>query len=276
MDRAIRANVVINALNARGLYVITPCGDLSQYTGVTPCSASTSGTKAAFERQSALTEEDSLAELADGTGGNFFHNNNDLVEGFRRIAARPEFLYLLGFSPQNLKLDGSFHGLKVTIKGIHGDTLQARRGYYAPKHLNNPAEQAKEEITEALFSRDELRDIPIDLETQFFKPTPDSAKLAVIARVDVRQLHFQKVDGRNDNTLTVVSGVFDRNGNMIGGLTKVVDMKLKDETLASRLGKGIALKSSFDLTPGKYVVRLVVRDSEGQMMAARNGVVEIP
>lgn len=58
---------------------------------------------------------DVLADLADATGGFFFHNNNDLDEGFRRLAGRPEFSYLLGFSPQNLKLDGKYHKLKVTL-----------------------------------------------------------------------------------------------------------------------------------------------------------------
>jgi hypothetical protein len=36
------------------------------------------------------------------------------------------------------------------------------------------------------------------------------------------------------------------------------------------------MKTSFDVAPGSYVIRLVVRDSEGQTMAARNRVVEIP
>jgi VWFA-related protein len=271
LDRAIRANVIISTIDARGLYTIQPC-DLSDRT----CTATNSGIKAGFERESALATEESLAEIADGTGGTFYHNNNDLAEGFRRVAARPEYLYILGFSPQNLKFDGNIHALKVTLKPSSGYTLQSRHGYYAPKHEANAAEQAKQEITEALFSRDEMRDIPVDFQTQFFKPTPDSASLAVVARVDVRQLHFQKVDGRNRDTLTIVSGVFDRNGNLIHGTEKTVDMKLKDETLATRVASGIAVKSSFDLIPGKYVVRVVVRDSEGQMMAARNGVVDIP
>jgi hypothetical protein len=30
------------------------------------------------------------------------------------------------------------------------------------------------------------------------------------------------------------------------------------------------------VTPGSYVIRVVVRDDEGQMMAARNGAIEIP
>ncbi len=59
-------------------------------------------------------------------------------------------------------------------------------------------------------------------------------------------------------------------------MEKTVDMKLKDETLARRLNGGITVKSGFDVTPGSYFVRLIVRDSEGQKMAAINGAVEIP
>jgi hypothetical protein len=54
---------------------------------------------------------------------------NDLDEGFRRTADAPEYIYVLGFSPQ--KLDGQFHKLKVTWKGSQKLTLQVRRGYYA-------------------------------------------------------------------------------------------------------------------------------------------------
>jgi hypothetical protein len=36
------------------------------------------------------------------------------------------------------------------------------------------------------------------------------------------------------------------------------------------------LKTSFDVKPGTYLVRQVVRDSEGSQLAARNGAVVIP
>jgi VWFA-related protein len=270
LDLAIRSNVVISTLDARGLYTVG--ADASR-----PGSSFTAGiVKARLEHESAQVEGEVLGELADGTGGTFFHNNNDMNEGFRRVAASPEFVYLMGFSPQNLKLDGSFHALKVTLKNGSGLSLQARRGYYAPKHAQDPAEQAKQELREALFSREEMQDIPIELQTQFFKPTDVTAKLAVLARVDLKRLRFRKAEGRNLNTLTVVSGVFDRNGNYISGIVKTIEMRLKDETFEARLAAGLTIKSSFDLTPGNYVVRLVVRDAEGQTMSARNGAVQIP
>ncbi|MGC2730709.1 MAG: hypothetical protein WA254_16070, partial [Candidatus Sulfotelmatobacter sp.] len=82
-------------------------------------------------------------------------------------------------------------------------------------------------------------------------------------------------EGRNNNVLTCVSALFNRNGNFVEGIEKTVTMKLKDETLEHKLSSGITLKTSFDVKPGSYLVRLVVRDAEGQMMSAENGTVEI-
>ena len=213
--------------------------------------------------------------MADGTGGVFFHNSNDFDEGFRRVAETPEYSYMLAFVPQNLKPDGSFHSLKVTLKSPQKLSLQARRGYYAPKNFASPEEQAKQEIEDATFSQEELHNLPVNLHTQFFKASDEDAKLVVLAHVDVRHLRFRKVEGRNDNTLTCVSALFNRNGNYLQGMEKIVTLHLKDETLEHKLSSGFTLKTSFDVKPGSYLVRLVVRDAEGQLMSAENGTVEI-
>jgi VWFA-related protein len=274
LDRAIRANVRVSSINARGLYALIPGGDAS--TRDAAPNPAVLNAKSQFQQQSALAEEGILAELADATGGRYFHNNNDLKGGFQQVAASPEFVYVLGFSPQNLKLDGAYHALKITLKNSHGLELQARRGYYAPRHLANPEDDAKREIQEAMFSRDELQDIPVELHMQYFKSSDVAAKISVLARVNLQHLRFRKAEGRNYDNLTVLSGVFDRNGNYITGMQKVVEMRLLDPTLEKLLNSGITVKTNFDVAPGSYVIRLVVRDSEGQTMAARNGVVEIP
>jgi len=273
IERANHSNVMISALDARGLYVLIPGGDASQPSGF---SLEAERMKSDFRRQEAFLQNDILAELAEGTGGTFFHNNNDLDEGFRRVDARPEYLYMLAFSPQNLKLDGTFHKLKVTLKEQNKATLQARRGYYAPKRLDDPAETAKQEIQDALFSREAMHDIPVELHTQFFKSSEDSAKVTVLVRLDVKRIHFRKVDGRNQNDLTIVSGLFDRNGNYVTAIEKKLEMRLLDATLEKRVSSGITVRTSFDVKPGSYLVRLVVRDTEGQLMSAENGAVEIP
>ena len=145
LDRAIRANVIINGMDARGLYT-DPAFDASRPGG---------------RGGSSLTREsmrsDLLAEMASGTGGTFFQISNNYDEGFKKLATAPEVAYMLGFAPQNLKNDGSFHALRVTVKPSTDLNLQARRGYYAPKHIEDPEETARQEIGSALFSREEMQ-----------------------------------------------------------------------------------------------------------------------
>ena len=272
IDRANRGNVVINTIDARGLY--TP--DLGDIADPFHDSAQTAGLKSSYRLQAQSAQSDILAQLADGTGGTFFHNRNDIDEGLREAAAAPSLSYLLGFSPQNLKLNGSYHTLKVSLAGKQKFAVQARRGYYAPRTIADPAEAAKEEIQEALFSQDELHDLPVELQTQFFKKDATEARLAVLTHVDVKGIRFRKAEGRNRDDLTVATAIFDENGNFVTGGEKIVEMKLLDTTFARLSHSGFTLKSSFDVKPGTYLVRLVVRDAEGAQMAARNGAVNIP
>jgi VWFA-related protein len=86
---------------------------------------------AQFDRQEASARAALLSDLAYGTGGTYFHNNNDLDLGFRQTSEMPEYVYVLGFSPQ--RLDGKFHKLKIQVKGATKLTVQARPGYYALK-----------------------------------------------------------------------------------------------------------------------------------------------
>jgi hypothetical protein len=260
LERAIKANVIISTLDARGLFT-DPSLDVS--------TNGRGGTLTA-----AIARANILAELAAGTGGTFYQNSNDLDEGFRQLATAPEYIYLLGFSPQNLKLDGSFHSLRVTMKNGTSVTIQARRGYYAPRHLDDEGENARQEIEAALFSREEILELPIDMHTQFFKASDESAKLTVLAHLSLKLFKFRKVEGRNNNQITLVYGLFDRDGNFTQGIKKVMDLRLKDETL-ERLGQGVTVRASFDVKPGTYVIRLVVRDAEGQKLSATNGAIEI-
>jgi VWFA-related protein len=269
IDRAVRANVVISTLDARGLY--SGMADISRRNQ----SEQTVAALSQYALQSASDEANVLNELAYGTGGTYFHNNNDLIEGFRRTAAMPEYYYVLGFAPQNLKNDGKYHALKVSLANKQPYVLQARKGYYAPTHLQNAAEQAKSEINDAVFSQEERKDIPVELHTKYFKTSDDGAKLAVLVKVDVRHLHYQKADGRYRNELTIVSALFDRNGNLVQGDQKTLEMRLTDETLEKKLDAGVTMRSNFEVKPGSYVVRCVVRDAEGQL-SATNDSIEIP
>jgi len=128
LDLAAQSSVTISALDVRGLY--TTELDASQ-RGTSSGRSMMTGSEARYHRESLSLNEDVMAELAEGTGGTFFHNSNDLEGGLLKLTAAPECVYLLELSLENVKRDGTYHPLKVKVDQ-DGFKLQARRGYFAP------------------------------------------------------------------------------------------------------------------------------------------------
>lgn len=271
IDRATRANIVINSIDARGLYVSSIYDASNGFGG----NAAAAGIRSNFIMTEEAIQNDILAELADGTGGTFFHNRNDIDQGLLQAAQEPEISYVLGFTPQNLKLDGKYHHMKVTLTGKQKWNLQARRGYFAPRGNMDADTLAKEEIRQAVYSQEELQDLPLDCQTQFFK-AGNGVRLAVVAHVTTKGLKFARDGDRSKNNLTVATAIFDENGNLVTGIEKIIEMKLRDVTLDRLNRSGVSIKSTFDVQPGTFLVRVVVRDSQGAQMAAVNRGVVIP
>jgi VWFA-related protein len=276
VDRALRSNVIINTLDSRGLFTHVPFGDASQNPAIVPHRAELGGRKEQLliDRDNEVSQV--LGVLAQDTGGEYFHNSNDLDAGFQKVGSLPEVYYVLGFSPQNLKYDGRFHKLKVTLNTHEHYTVQARRGYYAPQKPPDPASRGKEEIEQAVFSHDELNELPLAVHLQFFKVNDLDTKLSILAHLDLRFVRFRKENGRNINNLTFVTALFDRDGKYLTGRVKRVEFRLLDGSLEKLTQSGITTKMTFDVRPGTYLVRQVVRDSEGAQISALNRTVEIP
>lgn len=277
VDRALRSNVIINTLDSRGLYTFDPGGDISKAANPAMFGdPAVAGYLVQIRHTEVETDNDVLASVAAGTGGTFFENSNDLDEGFRRVSGVPEAAYVLGFSPANLKPDGKFHSLKVQIVPSAGLSVQARKGYFAPKELQDAKAQADEEIREAVFSRDEMRELPMDFHTQFFKISDREVQLSILTRLDLRALHFRKEDQRNVDNVRVVAAIFDPDGRVVNTQEEDLQMHLRDATLDRLRSSGVTLKHEFKLPPGTYVVRVVARDSEGKQLSGSNRTIEIP
>ena len=276
VDRALRSRVIINTFDSKGLFAPPPLGDATRRVMVTVGRPDLVGQKSQNQITSYRLDVDVLSQLAEDTGGTFFHNSNDYDLGFRKLGALVEAYYVLGFSPQNLKLDGRLHTLKVALTRPERYTLQARRGYFAPRKSQDEASVEKEDIEEAVFSQDELAGLPVEVHTQFFKVDAQHTKLSVLARLDVRNLRFRKVEGRNLNNVVFVTALFDRDGKYVTAQQRLVEFHLRDATLEQLSKAGITTKASFDVAPGTYLLREVVREKQGGQISGVNRTVDIP
>jgi VWFA-related protein len=129
LDLAAQSNVMISALDARGLYTTELKANERSPSFSTILSAGGSlQLQSEFRRGSMAIAEDAMGELAEGTGGAFFHNSNDLNAGLKSLVQAPECVYVLELAVESSKPDGTYHRLKVKVDR-DGLQLQARRGY---------------------------------------------------------------------------------------------------------------------------------------------------
>lgn len=263
IGRALRQNVVVNALDAAGLYT----RDARDHFLTTRLDLRT--VKDRIENEGLIVQRDVLASVAAGTGGAFFHNSNDFDTGFRDTAQAPEVSYILSFALSDVKLDGSFHTLKVALNnGGHFD-IQARRGYFANPE---PAEKepTRNEIAAVIFSQEERQDFPVKVTER-----TEATDLRVTVHVDIQDLQFRKEGERNINTLTFDTALFDRDGKYVAGKESSLDFRLPDAKLQKLRQTGINGETRFRVAPGTYRIREVVRDTETKKMAALNGSAEV-
>lgn len=129
MDVAAASDVTVNALDAIGL----EGAGFDAGKGGTSLGLVT-GQLVQERIVSTQAKEGVLSELASGTGGQFFHDNNDLQGGLEKLSAAPQNLYLLEVSLKDVKENGSYHRLRVKVDRP-GLQVLARKGYAAPdKH----------------------------------------------------------------------------------------------------------------------------------------------
>ena len=211
--------------------------------------------------------------MAEGTGGTFFHNNNDLRKGFEQVAAIPEFSYVIGFSPAEWKPDGSFHSLKARLPALKHISVEARRGYYAVE--TGSTDEAAADLNDAVFSRDQRNDIPVVLQTGYSKlNTSNEAKVLIVAKMDVRSSDFQKAVDRTHDSLSVIAALFDSDGNYLQGAAQTVNLKLLRQ-IPEPNDPALTLRWQFDVKSGSYTVRLVIREPESKAITMLNRTLKI-
>jgi len=270
MAKALHAQVVINTLDAKGLYVVNPAGDASTPAGWILEPARVVQEKNAERGVSAPNS--AMAVLASGTGGAFYHNNNDLAHGFRVLGMVPETMYVLGFSPSGVAADGRFHSLKVQLAAGRRYSLQARLGYAASSaNAAAPSSPPSKLDSEAMAS-DTITDLPVRFTWEQWAGPPG---ITMVAHLDLDHLHFETRQGRRAQKLAFVGALLDSRGAFVTGKRSDLDLNLTDATFAQLAKAGFTVSMTLEAPPGTYAVRGVVEDAlEGKLTAA-GGAVEI-
>jgi VWFA-related protein len=251
-----RSNVAMYFLDTRGL------GGMPSYTSAEFGPAiDTQDIGAAFVEN--LEASEGAESLAADTGGFSVKNTNDLVGGIKRIADESQNYYLVGYNSTNTARDGRFRKIQVKVAG-KGLRVRARKGYYAPLEGGKAADRkpgVDPNIQAALDSPYEQEDVPLRMTSYVMGETLlGKASVVVAADVDVAKFGFEEKDARLHDTLEYLLVVAHRESGEYFRYDQKVEMKLRPETRERLNRTWYGVVKDFELAPGGYQAKIVVRD----------------
>jgi hypothetical protein len=272
IDRALRAGVVVSALDSKGLYSEAPPGsrpqDAPAARGGSPNNWFRFETTAVAPRLQALNE--AMASLAESTGGVFYRNNNDLAAGFRELGSVPEVTYRISFRPDGVPPDGSYHKLKIKIAHLKGNySLQAGPGYFAP------SEKAETESLQAKIDREILVDdtiagFPVGIAVQ-----RREGALSVVVKVDISKLRFAQQGDRRMQRIAFTTALIDREGKIIAAKEGLMELSLTEATFKQLSATGVSAVLTLPASPGAYKLREVAEEAVDGKLACSTHAIEI-
>lgn len=218
--------------------------------------------------------QEALFYIANETGGELFKDTNNLGSQLQSVLERTSVTYLLTFERSDLKLDGSYHKLRVKAKLPQGARLSHRAGYYEPRPFKqlDPLEKSLL-ASSGIVNAAPKRDLDLNLLVAPFRSSEKMSYVPVIIEVPGRKL----LDGHGGDRLNVefYGYVNDLKGTMLDYFSEVVSMEIGRGRQGLQAG-GIKYYGHFDLAPGNYRVRVLVRNADTGRTVVTMVPVEVP
>jgi VWFA-related protein len=273
INEALRRAVVINSLDAKGLYAEAPGTPLDETIEVVevPVSSTVFQITSLGDRLDDL--DSAMARFAESTGGLLFRNNNDLDLGFQQLGLLPACTYLLGFTPAE---DGKYHKIKVELKNASHDFVQARPGYFAPTKATIDQPSPVEKTDLLMSGTDERAELPATISEKLGTTNAGSPQLTVQAHIDIEKLAFDQQKDRHVQKLTFIAALFDPQGNFVLGKQADMELALKPESFDRFAKTGINGVMQLEVPPGTYRLRVVVQESLHGTFSAATKNLQIP
>jgi len=272
INSAVRANLAIYSVDTRGLQAISPLGDAS--TGSLRGSGASNGGALLNNMQANFASQEVMASLSTDTGGKAFFDSNDFAPAFAQVERDTSAYYAIGFRSTNPLRDGRYR--KLTIKvNRPGVKLEYRPGYNAPADFQHSAHEDRErELEEQLSSDLPATDMAVYLDAMYFRLDENRFFVPVSLIVPGSQIPFVKGGDKDKATLDIIGAVIDEAKRPIGHARETVKLNL-DPSLQARQ-KNIQYTTSFNLPPGKYRLKFVVRENQTGRMGSFEAEIALP
>jgi len=261
INAAVKANLAIYPIDARGLMADPPGGDASKAasrgTGIFNGSAYNS------QRASINDSQETLYTLAEETGGKAFLDSNDITAGITQAQEGMGSYYLLGYYSSNNAKDGKYRRITVKLNNkIAGAKLEHRPGYYADKVWAKLNSQDKDQqLKEALAAGDPDTDLPLALQIDYFRVGPTAYFVPVSIKIPGSVVALAAKGGASVTQFDFLGQIQDERHATVGNVRDFIRIQLDQDKALTAGRKSFQYDAGFTLEPGKYQMKFVVREN---------------
>ena len=259
VNAAVRANVTLNPIDARGLVAAPPLGDASRPSpgGV----ALFSGRLAEIAINKQQQAQDTLYALASDTGGRAMFDHNDLSLGIAQAAAAVTGYYMIGYYSSHNARDGRFRRVTVTLTPQRPAYLSYRKGYYGEKEFSRFSNADKErQLEDALRLEDPITDIPIAMEVNYFQLNRAEYFVPISVRLPGAELLQARGNGPVRAQIDMIGEIKDEHGVTIQNAKDKLEFRVNPDRASQLARRAIQFETGFTLLPGSYVIKVLARE----------------
>jgi VWFA-related protein len=219
--------------------------------------------------------ETALFQMARDTGGELYHNFNNLGDAMKQMADGTAVTYVLTFQPQGPLATGSYHSIKVKLKNEpRGTHITYKPGYYAPRPFKQvPALEKVLAAADQMMSTSASGSIQTAVLAAPFRTAADKAYVPVLVEADGGTL-LAGGDGKTMTAELYVTAV-DAKGSIRDSFDQRMQLDVEKAGPALRQG-GLKFFGHLELPPGDYSVRVMLRNGETGAYGKRSVVVTVP
>lgn len=235
-----------------------------------------SGLRSADElgRGARAVDQDALFYIANDTGGELYEDANDFGDQLSGVLKRTAVTYLLTFQANGVVADGSYRPIRVKVDADRKVRLSYRKGYYAPRPFAelHPFEK-KLLASDAIATADSADGLAMSVLAAPFRASEGQAYVPIIIEVGGDTLLADHED--EQLPIELYAYVTNELGEMKDFFTQVVTLDLstsRDDFIEA----GFKFYGHLDLTPGEYLVRVLVRNARTGRAGGENLALNIP
>jgi len=211
--------------------------------------------------------QDTMYALAADTGGKVFLDSNDIEAGIEQAQKAVQSYYILGYYTSNPAQDGKYRTIQVKLTNGMSASLEYRKGYYANKVWTKLSNSDKDQqLKEALATGDPVTDIPIAPQVDYFRIGANNYFVPVSAKIPGGVIDLKAKGAASTTSFDFVVEIEDETHATVGNVTDLIKIKLDSEAAEKASQKSYQYDTGFTLEPGRYRMKILVReDLTGKM-----------